>query len=106
MHALCTELEIVHVVDPFGNRTTTPELTYWRLHGLGDHRRPYTDDELQRLLTMIDPSARTAYVMFNEIPRIGDSRRFLALLDRRAARMSDVSEPGGKRRDRARTHGA
>jgi hypothetical protein len=34
---------------------------------------------------MIDPSARKAYVMFNEIPRIGDSRRFVALLNQRAA---------------------
>jgi uncharacterized protein YecE (DUF72 family) len=96
VHALCTELDLVHVVDPFVNRTTTPELTYWRLHGLGDHRRPYTDEELERLVTMIDPSARTAYVMFNEIPRIGDSRRFLALL----------SAAAGTSRDRARISAA
>lgn len=76
---LCTELELVHVVDPFVNRTTTPELTYWRLHGLGDHRRPYTDAELRALPTMRDASARTTYVMFNEIPRVRDAHRFLAM---------------------------
>lgn len=79
-HAICDELDLVHVVDPFVNRTTTPELTYWRLHGLGDHRRPYTDAELAQLRDMIDPRARVAYVMFNEIPRVSDSMRFLARL--------------------------
>lgn len=131
-HAVCKELDLVHVVDPFVNRTTTPELTYWRLHGLGDHRRPYTDEELEQLITMVDPRARTAYVMFNEIPRIGDSRRFLALLNRGAAARAGgsagagasartgapagaravktvpaaVSASGGRTRDRARTSGA
>lgn len=75
---LCTDLDLVHVVDPFVNRTVTPSVTYWRLHGLGDHRRPYTDAELDRLASMVDPAARTVYVMFNEIPRVSDATRFLA----------------------------
>ena len=103
VRALCNELDLVHVVDPFVDRTTTPELTYWRLHGLGDSRRPYTDDELEKLPTMIDPAARTAYVMFNEVPRIGDSRRFLALLDGRTPRV--VSAVAGRRPARSRSHG-
>ncbi len=105
VHALCTELDLVHVVDPFVSRTTTPELTYWRLHGLnGDSRRPYTEAELAKLVTMIDPSARTAYVMFNELPRVADSRRFLALL--KARRSLPVSASAGRGRGRAHSHGA
>jgi uncharacterized protein YecE (DUF72 family) len=77
VRALCTELGLVHVVDPFVNRTTTPELTYWRLHGLGHARHSYTDQELASLLTKRDPRARTTYVMFNEIPRVSDAQRFL-----------------------------
>jgi uncharacterized protein YecE (DUF72 family) len=85
VRALCTELDLVHTVDPFVNRTVTPETTYWRLHGdLRDgSRHSYTDAELRALLGMIDPNAGTTYVMFNEIPRIGDSRRFMALLAQR-----------------------
>jgi len=106
VRALCNELDLVHVVDPFVNRTTTPELTYWRLHGLGDSRRPYTDEELRELPTMIDPSARTTYVMFNELPRISDSRRFLALLDANATRAPrDVSAAAGRRPARSRSPG-
>ncbi len=107
VRALCNELDLVHVVDPFVNRTTTPQLTYWRLHGLGDSRRPYTDEELAKLVTMIDPSARTAYVMFNELPRIGDSRRFLALLGRHdRAQTPSLSGAAGRGRGRAHSHGA
>lgn len=103
VRALCNELDLVHVVDPFVNRTTTPDLTYWRLHGLGDHRRPYTDEEMKRLPRMIDPSAKTTYVMFNEIPRVADSRRFMALL-----RAPPLSGPGRTipGRDRSRASGA
>ncbi len=106
VRVLCNELDLVHVVDPFVNRTTTPELTYWRLHGLnGDSRRPYTDEELTKLVSMIDPSARTAYAMFNELPRISDSRRFLALLHQSAGKRA-VSGSAGRGRGRAHPHGA
>ena len=91
---ICTELDLTHVVDPFVNTTTTPELTYFRLHGLGDHRHSYTDAELDEIRARIDPRANTAYVMFNEIPRVTDARRFVA---RARARARDEA-PGGRRR--------
>jgi len=78
---LCKELDLVHVVDPFVRPTLTPELTYWRLHGLNDHRRPYTDEELAQVLAWSRDGTRdVSYVMFNEIPRIGDSRRFMSIV--------------------------
>lgn len=76
---LCTELELVHVVDPFVNRTVTPAVTYFRLHGITGNRHVYTDDELARLLDSV-PAGGQRYVMFNNMPRVGDSRRFLKLL--------------------------
>lgn len=84
VRALCNELDLVDAVDPFLRPTTTPALSYWRLHGLGDHRRPYADDELAQLLAWArEPEREKVYVMFNEIPRVADSRRFLALLTAR-----------------------
>ena len=78
--SVCDELDLVHAVDPFLRASLTPRpVTYWRLHGLGDHYRAYTDPELQQLAARIDRRA-TTYVMFNEVPRASDARRFLALL--------------------------
>lgn len=78
---LCRELELIHTVDPFVNESTTPELIYWRLHGITGARHIYTDDELRRLAAML-PANTEAYVMFNNIPRDGDSDRFMRLVGR------------------------
>src|SRR5688500_10872088 len=72
-------LDLVHVVDPFVDGTVTPEQTYFRLHGVSGARHVYTDDELRRLRAML-PESGVAYVMFNNIPRVGDAERFRALL--------------------------
>ena len=74
---LCRELKLVHVVDPFVDTTTTPEQTYLRLHGLTGARHVYTEEELAAIAASL-PNTGTAYVMFNNLPRIGDARRFLA----------------------------
>jgi uncharacterized protein YecE (DUF72 family) len=79
LRSLCAELDLVHVVDPFVDATVTPEQTYLRLHGVTGARHVYTDDELVRLRAMV-PQEGTAYVMFNNIPRVGDAERFRALL--------------------------
>ncbi len=83
--ALCRELDVVHVIDPFVTppRTSGAEPVYWRLHGIGGARHSYTDAELRRLREMVASQegghAAPAYVMFNNLPRAGDARRFLAL---------------------------
>ena len=77
---LCRELDLTHVVDPFDRDTVTPELTYWRLHGIGNHYHVYTDDELRALRDRIVEGAET-YVMFNNVPRVGDAERFRRLVD-------------------------
>jgi len=75
----CRELELVHVVDPLVDTTVTPEQTYLRLHGLTGARHVYTDDQLAAIAAAL-PAAGRAYVMFNNLPRIGDARRFAALV--------------------------
>jgi uncharacterized protein YecE (DUF72 family) len=75
---VCRELGLVHAVDPFVRASLTPEVTYWRLHGIGSHYRSYTDEELREAASRLPGEAREAYVMFNNIPRVGDAKRFMA----------------------------
>jgi uncharacterized protein YecE (DUF72 family) len=79
--ALCRELDLVHVVDPFVSTTVTPEHTYLRLHGTTGARHVYTDAELAQLADMLpaEPS-HPPYVLFNNLPRIEDARRFRQIL--------------------------
>ncbi|MCW2778527.1 MAG: hypothetical protein JWN17_2252 [Frankiales bacterium] len=77
---LCTELDLVHVVDPLaGADTVTPERTYYRLHGTSGMRHVHTDEELRRLRDLVD-GRPDPYVLFNNLPRAGDAERFQALL--------------------------
>jgi uncharacterized protein YecE (DUF72 family) len=78
VRSLCRDLGLVHAVDPFIRPSLTPERTYWRLHGNKSHYASYTDGELRQLHAWIRPERET-YVMFNNIPRLGDARRFRAM---------------------------
>ena len=79
--ALCRELGLIHAVDPFVRPSLTPELLYWRLHGNKSHYARYSDDELRQIIDWLphDP-ATEAYVLFNNIPRVKDVRRFEELI--------------------------
>jgi len=81
VRALCRELDLVHAVDPFVRPSLTPELLYWRLHGNKSHYARYTDDELRQLIDWLPDDPRIeAYVLFNNIPRVKDVRRFEELV--------------------------
>lgn len=72
---LCDELDLWHVVDPFAERTVTPDRCYFRLHGRGGWRYSYEDGELEELYSML-PEDRLAYVFFNNIEMTTDAVRF------------------------------
>jgi uncharacterized protein YecE (DUF72 family) len=78
---LCSDLDLIHAVDPFIRASLTPELLYWRLHGNKSHYANYTDAELRQMIEWIpkDDTIET-YVMFNEVPRVKDVKRFRELL--------------------------
>jgi uncharacterized protein YecE (DUF72 family) len=76
---LCATHDLVHVVDPFVNEPVTRGVTYFRLHGISGARHVYTDDELLRLRDLVPADGET-YVLFNNIPRADDARRFGRLL--------------------------
>jgi len=80
--SLCRDLDLVHVVDPFVTRPEPGHPIYWRLHGITGPRHSYNDDELQQLhrsLIQAEP-VEPAYILFNELPRIADAKRFMGML--------------------------
>lgn len=76
---VCETHGLVHVVDPFVNDTVTRGFTYFRLHGITGTRHVYTDDELRQLRDKLPLTGETC-VLFNNIPRAADARRFGQLL--------------------------
>jgi uncharacterized protein YecE (DUF72 family) len=76
---LCRDLRLIHVVDPMQRDTVTPDQTYFRLHGTSGSRHVHTNDELRRLRDLVD-GRESAYVLFNNLPRVGDAERFLDML--------------------------
>ena len=80
--SLCRDLDLVYVVDPFTTQAPRGHPVYWRLHGLRSARHSYTDGELlqlHRMLLDVEPNG-AAYVMFNNLPRVGDAKRFSRIL--------------------------
>jgi uncharacterized protein YecE (DUF72 family) len=77
---LCTELDLVHVVDPFKSESVTTRLTYYRLHGIGGYRYQYSDEELQELKDLL-PASDECYVMFNNSKLLEDGLRFTRMLE-------------------------
>ena len=77
---LCDELDLCHVVDPFSDRTVTPERCYFRLHGRKGWRYVYEDGELEELASML-PEGRESYVFFNNIKMLEDALRFKAIVE-------------------------
>jgi uncharacterized protein YecE (DUF72 family) len=77
---LCKELDLIHTVDPFIRPSVTPQLLYWRLHGNESHYANYTDAELRQIQAWFPSDAAVeTYVMFNNIPRVQDIKRFREL---------------------------
>jgi uncharacterized protein YecE (DUF72 family) len=76
---LCSELGLVHAVDPFEQLPVTSGEGYFRLHGRTGYRYRYTDSDLEDLL-YIARRREPCYVLFNNISMLEDARRFLRLV--------------------------
>ncbi|MEZ0319399.1 MAG: DUF72 domain-containing protein [Pyrobaculum sp.] len=73
-------LGVVIVVDPLRRPPPAQDLQYFRLHGLGrgevNYRYKYTDDDLNRLKTLVTSLKGDVYVMFNNVYMYDDAVRF------------------------------
>ncbi|NOY46555.1 MAG: DUF72 domain-containing protein [Deltaproteobacteria bacterium] len=71
---LCSELGLLHAVDPLTTQPTTPSPIYFRLHGRGGYRHQYTDGELDHLADIC--RRRSGFVFFNNAHMWEDALRF------------------------------
>jgi uncharacterized protein YecE (DUF72 family) len=80
--SLARDLDLVHVVDPFVTPPEPGHPAYWRLHGITGPRHSYSDAELEQLRRWLQQTggSQPAYVMFNNLPRVGDAKRFVRLI--------------------------
>ncbi len=81
--SLCRDLELVHCVDPFQGQSVWGQAVYWRLHGRGNYRYRYTNEELLQLASWgqqaLAQGKNPVIVMFNNTNMWEDALRFLRL---------------------------
>ena len=77
VEALCRELDLWPVVDPFAQAPFPDFPRYFRLHGRTGYRYRYTDEDLHRLRTWCTAGT---YCLFNNMTMAEDAQRFMALI--------------------------
>ena len=77
--ALCRELDLIHVVDPFSTSPSAGKIQYFRLHGITGATHRYTNEELAKLWQFCR-QAPTSYCFFNTMAMAQDAARFAALV--------------------------
>jgi len=75
---LCSELGIIHCVDPLEKESLYGEPQYFRLHGGPHYRHRYTKDELERLRNKL--GEKETYVLFNNLNMHHDALTFDRLM--------------------------
>jgi uncharacterized protein YecE (DUF72 family) len=77
--AICKDLHLVHVVDPFRARSEYGGMRYYRLHGIGDEKYKYTAKNLTTLKKLAI-KRKNAYFMFNNTRMYDDAMALKELL--------------------------
>lgn len=78
--AICEDLRLWHVVDPFVEATMTPDQCYYRLHGRQGWRYKYEAHELAELVELV-PATTRSYVFFNNISMMEDAVLFKKIVE-------------------------
>ncbi|MCL4560257.1 MAG: DUF72 domain-containing protein [Chloroflexi bacterium] len=76
---LCSDLELIHCVDPFQNKSVTGSTGYFRMHGGPDYQHQHTDAELGQLRTWCEQFDEV-YCLFNNVFLWEDAHRFKNIL--------------------------
>jgi uncharacterized protein YecE (DUF72 family) len=76
--ALCSELGLVHCVDPMEKESLYGKPQYFRLHGGPQYRHRYTKEELEHLKDRLGD--RESYVLFNNLNMYQDALAFQGLM--------------------------
>lgn len=74
IRAICSELELIHCVDPMEKESVGGEPRYFRLHGGPHYRHRYSEEELQRLKGKVED--KETYVLFNNLNMYHDALAF------------------------------
>jgi uncharacterized protein YecE (DUF72 family) len=83
---LCSDLNLVHVVDPLKQLPQSEGLRYFRLHGVTGYRYLHTDQDLEAVAEQCVGEVPT-YVLFNNVFTAEDALRLQQLLTGLATRM-------------------
>ncbi|MFQ6121710.1 MAG: DUF72 domain-containing protein [Dehalococcoidales bacterium] len=75
---LCSELGLIHCVDPFDRESLYGEPQYFRLHGGPGYRHRYSEEELKSLKDKVE--GRESYVLFNNLNMYHDALAFAHLI--------------------------
>jgi len=75
IRSLCSELGLIHCVDPFKAEAVSGEFSYFRLHGIGGYGYRYTYGDLKKLRLKCEGKSET-YCMFNNVYMFEDAIRF------------------------------
>lgn len=75
---LCSELGLIHCVDPMERESLYGELRYFRLHGGPRYQHRYSEEELQRLKDKVED--KETYVLFNNLNMYQDALAFARLM--------------------------
>ncbi len=89
VRSLCDELDLVHAVDPFVNRTVTQHGFYYRLHGGPHYQHRFAHAELNQLRSVL-PTGQAGYVLFNNVSMLDDALRFQDLLQTCSGRGAEL----------------
>lgn len=76
---VCEKLDLVHVSDPFVEKSTHGRIKYYRLHGF-NYRHKYSDEELEWLANEV-LKEKECYVMFNNVHMLDDALRFRRIVE-------------------------
>ena len=76
--ALCSELGLIHCIDPIEKESLYGEPQYFRLHGGPRYQHRYSEEELTRLKDKVRD--RETYVLFNNLSMYHDALAFDRLM--------------------------